>query len=285
MIHGVQRPRMPAEAKWDTRGVREEGLGAARSPHPQLLPVLNTNLDRGILCGGSGGGPGCCGCMEAAARVVAAIASWCLGRLAARSHSSQRVVGGIAPHRPAVHAPPISHLTQALGMRCALQEIRSGGYYMGKVVVELKQDVAPTTCDNFRQLCEFKCYTGSMMQVWPEQRIEVSARRALALSHVCSPTQLSTRLPPSPAASQPRRACVCPRARHVSSHPALLRLCCTERRLHSARPAGMVVGRPRVLRLRHTAAGRAAWRPEHLRRVLRCELPPPSPPHPPTSRR
>ena len=72
---------------------------------------------------------------------------------------------------------------------------------MGKVVVELKQDVVPTTCDNFRQLCEFKCYTGSMMQVWPEQRIEVCARRPLTLSRVSSPTTAShaSPLPPLPA--------------------------------------------------------------------------------------
>jgi hypothetical protein len=79
---------------------------------------------------------------------------------------------------------------------------------MGKVVVELKQDVCPTACDNFRQLCEFKCYTGSMMQVWPEQRIEVRALRLLL-----------PRLPPR-------------HTRSLSASP--FRGDCTGRRLHSA---------------------------------------------------
>lgn len=55
--------------------------------------------------------------------------------------------------------------------RCYL-DIKSGGYYLGRVVLELKADVCPITSDNFRQLCEFKCYTGSMLKVWPALAIQ-----------------------------------------------------------------------------------------------------------------
>mmetsp|Transcript_30672 Transcript_30672/g.66971 ORF Transcript_30672/g.66971 Transcript_30672/m.66971 type:complete len:334 (-) Transcript_30672:454-1455(-) len=55
--------------------------------------------------------------------------------------------------------------------RCYL-DVRSGGYGLGRVVIELKADICPTTCDNFRQLCEYKCYTGSMFQVWPALAIQ-----------------------------------------------------------------------------------------------------------------
>jgi hypothetical protein len=211
LIHGVQRPRMPAEAMWDVRAVRVGRswggtLAAPKAPacgrHSTVASV--------VLDGGSAGGPGCCGCMEVKVGFVAAVASWCLSRLAAHAHRRERGWWDRLG-RPSALAAPISHLNQDVGTRCIVQEIRSGGYYMGKVVVELKQDVAPTTCDNFRQLCEYKCYTGSMMQVWPEQRIEVCARRPLASDAAPLPTTAgfaTTRLAPSPAASQTRRACV-----------------------------------------------------------------------------
>mmetsp|Transcript_31927 Transcript_31927/g.61441 ORF Transcript_31927/g.61441 Transcript_31927/m.61441 type:complete len:333 (+) Transcript_31927:94-1092(+) len=51
-------------------------------------------------------------------------------------------------------------------------ELRSGGYYLGRVVVELKADICPITCQNFQQLCEYKCYTGSMMAVWPGTKLQ-----------------------------------------------------------------------------------------------------------------
>lgn len=47
-------------------------------------------------------------------------------------------------------------------------DVRSGGYYMGRITFELKADICPETCENFRQLCSFGCYMGSMINVWPE---------------------------------------------------------------------------------------------------------------------
>mmetsp|Transcript_25546 Transcript_25546/g.35237 ORF Transcript_25546/g.35237 Transcript_25546/m.35237 type:complete len:338 (-) Transcript_25546:138-1151(-) len=50
-------------------------------------------------------------------------------------------------------------------------ELRSGGYFLGRIVIELKMDVCPITSENFLKLCEYKCYTGSMMKVWPGVKI------------------------------------------------------------------------------------------------------------------
>ena len=46
-------------------------------------------------------------------------------------------------------------------------EIRAGGYYLGKVVFELKADTHPVTSENFLKLCEYKCYAGTMFKVFP----------------------------------------------------------------------------------------------------------------------
>eukprot|EP00959_Pyramimonas_sp_CCMP1952_P358270 7501700-Pyramimonas_sp.AAC.2 len=51
------------------------------------------------------------------------------------------------------------------------QDVRSGGYGLGRVVLELKADVCPTTCDNFRQLCEYKCYTEWRLSVSHSQNL------------------------------------------------------------------------------------------------------------------
>lgn len=46
-------------------------------------------------------------------------------------------------------------------------EVRAGGYYLGKIVFEIKEDVAPITAKNFVQLCEYHCYAGTMFKVYP----------------------------------------------------------------------------------------------------------------------
>ncbi|EEH58612.1 uncharacterized protein MICPUCDRAFT_8090, partial [Micromonas pusilla CCMP1545] len=46
-------------------------------------------------------------------------------------------------------------------------EIRAGGYYLGRVVLELKADTHPVTSENFLKLCEYKCYAGTMFKVFP----------------------------------------------------------------------------------------------------------------------
>lgn len=46
-------------------------------------------------------------------------------------------------------------------------EIRAGGYYLGRVVFEVKADTHPVTSENFVKLCEYKCYAGTMFQVFP----------------------------------------------------------------------------------------------------------------------
>ena len=46
-------------------------------------------------------------------------------------------------------------------------EVRSGGYYLGRVVFELKADTHPITAENFVKLCEYRCYAGTMFKVFP----------------------------------------------------------------------------------------------------------------------
>ena len=46
-------------------------------------------------------------------------------------------------------------------------EVRSGGYYLGRVVFELKADTHPITAENFLKLCEYRCYAGTMFKVFP----------------------------------------------------------------------------------------------------------------------
>ena len=46
-------------------------------------------------------------------------------------------------------------------------EVRSGGYYLGRVVFELKADTHPITAENFLKLCEYHCYAGTMFKVFP----------------------------------------------------------------------------------------------------------------------
>ena len=46
--------------------------------------------------------------------------------------------------------------------------------------MELKADVCPRTCENFQKLCEYKCFTGSMMLVFPGERVQVRQREAVA---------------------------------------------------------------------------------------------------------
>ncbi|ABO96274.1 predicted protein, partial [Ostreococcus lucimarinus CCE9901] len=50
-------------------------------------------------------------------------------------------------------------------------ELRAGGYYLGRVVFEVKEDVAPITAKNFAQLCEYGCYAGTMFKVYPSNWI------------------------------------------------------------------------------------------------------------------
>ena len=46
-----------------------------------------------------------------------------------------------------------------------------GGYYLGEVVFEIKEDRAPITANNFVQLCDYHCYAGTMFQVYPSNWI------------------------------------------------------------------------------------------------------------------
>ena len=46
-------------------------------------------------------------------------------------------------------------------------EVRSGGYYLGRVVFELKADTHPITTENFLKLCEYRCFAGTMFKVFP----------------------------------------------------------------------------------------------------------------------
>ena len=46
-------------------------------------------------------------------------------------------------------------------------DVRAGGYYLGGVTFELKADTHPVTSENFVKLCEYKCYAGTMFQVFP----------------------------------------------------------------------------------------------------------------------
>ena len=46
-------------------------------------------------------------------------------------------------------------------------EMRAGGYYLGRVVFELKADTHPVTVENFVKLCEYKCYAGTMFLIFP----------------------------------------------------------------------------------------------------------------------
>jgi cyclophilin family peptidyl-prolyl cis-trans isomerase len=50
-------------------------------------------------------------------------------------------------------------------------ELRAGGYYLGKVVFEIKEDIAPITAQNFVQLCDYHCYAGTMFKVYPSNWI------------------------------------------------------------------------------------------------------------------
>ena len=53
-------------------------------------------------------------------------------------------------------------------------EMRAGGYYLGRIVFEVKEDVCPTTAASFIQLCEYHCYAASMFLVYPGNWIRVS---------------------------------------------------------------------------------------------------------------
>lgn len=65
---------------------------------------------------------------------------------------------------PTSYEPP--YAVNEANPRCFF-EIRAGGYYLGRVEFEVKEDVAPITAKNFVQLCEYACYAGTMFRVYP----------------------------------------------------------------------------------------------------------------------
>jgi len=48
-----------------------------------------------------------------------------------------------------------------------LFDIVAGGYYLGRVEVEVKRDMCPITAENFLKLVEYKCYAGTKFKVYP----------------------------------------------------------------------------------------------------------------------
>jgi cyclophilin family peptidyl-prolyl cis-trans isomerase len=46
-------------------------------------------------------------------------------------------------------------------------EIVAGGYYLGRVLIEVKRDLLPITAENFLKLTEFKCFSGTKIKVFP----------------------------------------------------------------------------------------------------------------------
>ena len=69
---------------------------------------------------------------------------------------------------PVPYAPP--YAINDANPQCFF-ELRAGGYYLGRVVLEVKEDVAPITAKNFAQLCEYGCYAGTMFKVYPSNWI------------------------------------------------------------------------------------------------------------------
>ena len=69
---------------------------------------------------------------------------------------------------PVPYAPP--YAINDANPQCFF-ELRAGGYYLGRVVFEVKEDVAPITAKNFAQLCEYGCYAGTMFKVYPSNWI------------------------------------------------------------------------------------------------------------------
>jgi len=69
---------------------------------------------------------------------------------------------------PVAYKPP--YAVNESNPRCFF-ELRAGGYYLGKVVFEIKEDIAPITAKNFLQLCEYHCYAGTMFKVYPSNWI------------------------------------------------------------------------------------------------------------------
>lgn len=69
---------------------------------------------------------------------------------------------------PVEYAPP--YPVNEANPRCFF-EVRAGGYYLGEVVFEIKEDRAPITANNFVQLCDYHCYAGTMFQVYPSNWI------------------------------------------------------------------------------------------------------------------
>ena len=69
---------------------------------------------------------------------------------------------------PVAYAPP--YAINDANPQCFF-ELRAGGYYLGRVVFEVKEDVAPITAKNFAQLCEYGCYAGTMFKVYPSNWI------------------------------------------------------------------------------------------------------------------
>jgi cyclophilin family peptidyl-prolyl cis-trans isomerase len=49
----------------------------------------------------------------------------------------------------------------------AFFDIVAGGYYLGRVEVEVKRDLCPITAENFLKLVEYKCYAGTKFKVYP----------------------------------------------------------------------------------------------------------------------
>lgn len=64
--------------------------------------------------------------------------------------------------------------------RCFLA-IRAGGVSLGRVVFELRADVAPLAAENFRALCAFRVYKGAILhRIFPDFVVQVRARIRLA---------------------------------------------------------------------------------------------------------
>ena len=62
--------------------------------------------------------------------------------------------------------------------RCFLG-IRAGGVSLGRVVLELRGDVAPVAADNFRALCAFGVYKGAiLLRIFPDFIVQARAAAA-----------------------------------------------------------------------------------------------------------
>ena len=70
--------------------------------------------------------------------------------------------------------------------RCYLG-IRAGGVSLGRVVLELRADVAPVAAENFRALCAFGVYKGAILhRIFPDFIVQARAPPAARACAVAS---------------------------------------------------------------------------------------------------